>query len=87
MDGPVSAFGGVLDLSKSLLCQPVMNMLRFELQKLPPRKDGALRVASKVAIVSESHQIAQSMLARVVPGHAPHVAHFKHSVVRCVHLR
>ena len=47
MDGPVPAFDGVLHLSKSLLCQPVMEMLRFELQKPLPCKDGALWVAAK----------------------------------------
>ena len=87
MDGPVPTFDGVLHLSKSLLCQPVMNMLRFELHKLLPCKDGALRVVSEVAIVSESHQIVQSMRVRVVLGHATCIAYFKGSVVRRVHLR
>ena len=42
MDGPVAAFDGEQHLSKSLLRQPVMNMLWFELQKLLPVKGGAL---------------------------------------------
>ena len=87
MNGPVSVVDGVVHLSKSLLRQPVMNILRFELQKLLPRKDGTLQVASKVAIVSKNDQISHRMLIRVVPGRAPCVAYIKRSVVRRVHLR
>ena len=87
MDGPVAAFDRVLHLSKSLVRQPVMNVLWFELQKLLPVKDGALNVATEVAIVSESHQITQRVLVSGVPGHAPRVVYFKGSVVARVHLR
>ena len=86
MEGLVVAFNGVLYLSKNLLCHPVVNMLRFELSNLFLGKDGMLRVASEVAIVSKSHQIAQIMFIHGVPGHDPRIAYFKDSVEWHVHL-
>ena len=87
MNGPVATVDGVFHLSKSLLRHPVPKMLWFELQKLLPRKEGAFWVASEVAIVSKSHQIAQTVLIRGVPGHVSHVAYFKRNVERRFHLR
>ena len=87
MNGPVAAVDGVVHLSKSLLRHPVPKMLRFELQKLLPCKEGAFWVASEIAIVSISHLITQNVLIRDVPGHGPRVDHFKGSVEMCVHLR